>query len=163
MKGFENNAYLIGYIISNLVAIFLLVAAWKWPRFTRLLFSLLFAWASIVCWITVVNNPGIYMDYAELSILSSYKEFINGWFSDHVLLVIGCIATLQAMISVSMLLRGWVYKTGCMLAIMFLLAMLPLGIGSGIPCTLIMALAVTRLHKFNHHYFWYVPRRMWSR
>lgn len=163
MKGFENNAYLIGFIISNLVAIFSLLAAWRWPRFSRLLFSVLFAWASIVCWITVINDPNVYLQYADLAVLSSYREFINGWFSDHVFLTIALIATLQALVSISLLLRGWIYKTGCVLAIIFLLAILPLGLGSGMPCTLLMAIAVTRLHRYNHHYFWYVPRRMWSR
>jgi len=70
-------------------------------------------------------------------------------------LVVGFIASCQGLIAVAILLKGWIFRVGCIGAIVFLLAILPLGIGSGFPCTAIMAAAlVVLLWKHNNNYLW---------
>jgi hypothetical protein len=74
-----------------------------------------------------------YLEYADLTWSSWYRSFIKGWFADHIQLAVGLIATCQGLIAISMLLKGWLYKIGSVGAIIFLLSILPFGVGSGFP------------------------------
>ena len=153
MKGLEN--YLALYIISNAVAILLLLAAWRVPKIARMLFPLLFAWASYTNYNYAIHHPNAYLEYADLSFVSAYKQFILGWFSQHIVVMVGFIATCQALIAISMLLKGWIFKTGCIGAMIFLLAIAPLGVGAAFPCTVIMTVALfILLKKYNHNFIW---------
>jgi hypothetical protein len=155
MKGFENQTYLLLYIISNVVATLLLWSAWKQPRIARLLFFLLFAWASWTNWATALHNPHFYIEYADLSFLNAYRQFIRGWFSGHIKEAVGFIATCQALIAISMLLKGWVLKIGNIGAIIFLLAIAPLGVGSAFPFSLIASSALYFiLRNRSNNYLW---------
>lgn len=155
LKGLEDYLYL--YIISNVVGLVLLYCASRWPRVGRLLFLLLFGWASWTNWRTALNAPEVYVDYANLAFLDLYKEFIRGWFSRNVVEVVGVIATGQALIAVSMLWKGWLFKVGGIAAIVFLVAIAPFGVGSAFPCTLIMAAAMGVLLSKSHSYLWAAP------
>lgn len=157
LKGLENQTYLIAYIISNVAALVLLYCASAWPRIGRLLFVLLFAWASWTNWGTALNNPEAYLDYAQLTFLDLYKQTIEGWFSEHTVAAVGIIATCQALIAVSMALKGWVFKVGALGAIVFLVAIAPLGVGAAFPATLLMALAMGVLMSKSHTYLWVTP------
>lgn len=142
MKGFENEIYGYLLLVSNLVALIILFAALKWPRMARLLFFLLFAWASWMNWTTAIEKPQVYLEYGTLTWSEHYRNFINGWFAQHIQLCVGLIATFQGLIAISMLLNKWIFKTGAIGAILFLLAIVPFGVGSGFPTTLIMAIAM---------------------
>ena len=48
----------------------------------------------------------------------------------------------KKIIAVAMLLKGTMFRLGCIGAIIFLLAISPLGVGAGFPCTLTLALAI---------------------
>jgi hypothetical protein len=154
MNGFDNPAYLTGLIISNIVAILFLIAAFRWPKITRVLFFLLFSWACWMNWKTSLENPSAYLEYAGLTWSSFYKDFINGWFSKKIQLAVGIVATCQGLIALSMLLKGWTFKAGAIGAILFLLAIAPLGVGSGFPCTIIFAAAMFLLMKKENSYLW---------
>jgi hypothetical protein len=65
-------------------------------------------------------------------------------------LAVGFIATNQALIALSMICKGWIFKIGCAGAIIFLLAILPFGIGAGFPSTGIMAITCFILLKKQH-------------
>jgi len=147
MRGLDNELYIILLIISNVIAILQLIASIKWPRIARLTFFLLFAWAGWINWKTAKQSPGDYLEYADLTWISWYASFIKGWFAQHILLAVGFIATGQALIAVSMLFKGRIYTIGCVGAIAFLLAILPLGVGAGFPATAIMAIACFILLK----------------
>ena len=147
MKGLEDNLYVAALIIFNVIAIVQLIAAIKWPRAARVSFFILFAWASWTNWNISLHDPQKYLEYADLTWSNWYRDFINGWFAGHIQLAVGFIATCQGLIAVSMLLKGWIYKLGCAGAILFLVAILPLGVGSGFPCTGIMAFAIFILER----------------
>lgn len=155
MKGFENLAYMMAYLVSNLAAIVLLLTAWKTPRIARLLFFLLFAWAAWINWVTAHKDPNIYLEYAELSFLKLYRDFILGWFSRHITAMVSVIAVAQMLIAITMLLKGKLLKYGSIAAILFLISIAPLGVGSAFPFSLIAssALLIILRNKTNN-YLW---------
>ena len=154
MKGLENQEYLIGFLAFNVLALVFILCAVKWSRVGRLLFFLLFAWACGMNWSYSQNDPTAYQEYAELALLDSYSQFIKGWFSHHASSMVAAIATCQGLIAVSMLLKGWVYKLGCIGGIIFLLAIAPLGVGSGFPCTISFAIALFILSGKGNAFLW---------
>lgn len=155
MKGLDNQLYVILLLISNAIAILQLIAAIKWPRIARLSFFLLFAWASWMNWTTSQQTPDVYVDYADLTWSSWYSNFIHGWFAEHIQLAVGFIASCQALIATSMLLKGWVFKAGGIAAIIFLLCIVPFGVGSGFPATVIMAAAIwVLIKKHQNNFIW---------
>ena len=94
-----------------------------------------------------INNPHDYLSYADLTFLPLYKTFILGWFSEHIRLSVGVIATAQAFIAIALLMKGWIYKAGLIGAILFLIAIIPLGVGYAFPCTLLLAIGLVMLRK----------------
>jgi hypothetical protein len=89
-----------------------------------------------------LNNPQDYLKYADLTVLKIYKEFIMGWFAGHIQISVGFIAAGQALIAISLLMKGWIYKLRLIGGIIFLVAIIPFGIGSAFPCTFILAVAL---------------------
>ena len=155
MKGLDNQLYVILLLISNAIAIVQLIAAIKWPRMARLSFFILFAWASWMNWTTSQQTPEVYIDYANLTWSDWYSNFINGWFAQHIQLAVGCIATCQALIAIALLLKGGIFKAGGIAAIIFLLGIVPFGVGSGFPATVIMAAAIfVLIKKHNNKFIW---------
>lgn len=143
----DNDFYLKMLISSNMVALLQMVLAIKWPRIARLSFFILFAWACWTNWTESRQNPEVYLNYANFAWIDWYRDFITGWFAQHVQLAILIIAACQGMIAFSMLLKGFIFRIGATGAIIFLLAISPLGIGAGFPCTVIMAIAIYFLLK----------------
>ena len=159
MKGLDDPANLIGLIISNGVAILFLISAIYWPKISRLLFFFLFSWACWMNWKTSQQDPIKYLEFADLTFSTSYRTLIKGWFSQDIQLAVGFIATSQGLIAISMLLKNPIFKIGAMGAILFLLAILPLGVGSGFPCTLIFSIAMyILLRKESGEYLWKINK-----
>jgi hypothetical protein len=147
--------YLIQWIGSNSIAILLLIAAIKRPKLGRLLFALLFAWASWINYVTAHNSPEEYLNYALLTPFDLMRDFINGWFKENIILMVTLISFGQGLIAIGMMLKSWYVKIACIGAIVFLLAITPLGIGSGFPCSIIAAVAIyIILKKNNLNYLW---------
>ncbi len=158
MKGLDNPTFLFLYCISNIVALLILWAAWKQPRIARIMFFLLCAWASWTNWTAAIQNPQFYIDYADLSFWKIYKQFIRGWFSNHVEEVVGIIAIGQSLVAISMLLKGWMLKTGTIAAIIFLLAIAPLGVGSAFPFSITASIALYLIFRSRPaDYLWINP------
>jgi hypothetical protein len=142
--------FLIPYIISNIVAVLILLAAWKLPRLARLLFAILFGWAAWMNSTTAINTPEAYLEYADMSI-PLYSKLINGWFSQHITPMVLLIASGQLMIAIGMLLKGMWVKLACVGAIIFLLAIAPLGVGSGFPFSLFAGLGAYLIFRQKPH------------
>lgn len=145
MKALENQTFLVAYIISNVLAIIFFTSSILWPRVGRLLFVVLFSWASWANWNMAINNPQDYLSYADLTFLPLYRSFILGWFSNHIQVSVGLIATAQGLIAMSLMMKGFLYKLGLISGILFLIAIIPLGVGSALPCTLILAIGLVLL------------------
>ena len=151
----ENEAYLYGLIASNLIASLVLILAIKRPNLARLFIFMLFTWACWMNWKTAIQNPNAYLEYADLTWSGWYRSFILGWFADHILLAVGFIATCQGCIAISMLLKGPPFYLGAMGSILFLLAIIPFGVGAGFPSTGILATAMFILvRNHNNKFIW---------
>ncbi len=139
--------YLIPLLISNAVAILILIAAFKAPRWARWSIVLLFLWASFTNAYMATTKPQVYLDYAPMAI-PLYRSFILGWFAEHVRVMVTLIAIGQLTIAVLMSLRGIWLNLGMLGASIFLLAIAPLGVGSAFPFSLIMVAALYGLFRF---------------
>ena len=138
---------IIAYSFSNLVAVCLLILAFKRPVTARLLFSLLFLWAAVTNATTAWKNPQVYLEYADYSPFTFLDNIITGPFSEHITVYVLLIALGQLCIAVFLSFKGWLTKIALTGAIIFLLAITPLGIGTAFPCPLIMAIACYVLLK----------------
>ncbi len=148
--------YLTPWLISNSLAILFLVSAVQKPKLARLLFSLLFFWASWINYTTAQNNPNEYLEYAVFSPFDLYADFINGWFKSHITSMVKLIAFGQGLIAIGMLLKGWILRLACFGAVVFFLAITPLGIGSGFPATILTSVAIYFILKNDDlNYLWY--------
>jgi len=155
MVGLEN--YLAPYIISQIVSIILLIVAWKNTRAARVLFALLFFWASGINMYNGIQNPDIYLDFRELAI-PLYRDFIDGWFSRNHHIAIPVIALGQFYIAIGMLLKGRWVKLACVGAIIFLMAIAPFKVGSAFPFSLTVSIAAFLIYRNDYHnYLWKRP------
>lgn len=147
--------YFVPWLLSNSIAILILVAAIRKTKLARLLFALLFAWACWLNYTTAHYNPEEYLNYAVLTPFDLYRDFINGWFKEHIIIMVTIIAFGQGLIALGMLLKGWMVRLACFGAIVFFLAIVPLGIGAGFPATILSAIAIYFiLKKDDMNYLW---------
>jgi hypothetical protein len=138
--------YLVPWIISQVFSLVLLLIAWKKPLWARYIFAVLFLAAGIFNWFTVSKTPEAYLMYAETAI-SLYRDFINGWFREHIFPVIGTIATGQLLLGAGMLAgRRWL-AFSCLGIILFLMAIAPLGVGSAFPFSITVSVAVFLVYR----------------
>jgi hypothetical protein len=141
MNGWNNTNYILIVLASNVLGLLILFFSWKYQRVGRLMLFLLFGWAGCNNWYTVIHSPSDYVDYANFALLPFYKTFILGWFSQHVFGVVASIATGQLVIAMAMLFKGWFLRTAARAGIVFMFAIIPLGVSSGFPFPLIISLA----------------------
>ena len=133
----SEHALWIAYGISNIVALLLLWSAWKNPVLARILFSILFGWAAWANTRMALLNPEDYLGYAEYTWSGWYRDFITGFFAQHIQPMVLAIAAGQACIALGLLGAGRIFRMACAGGIVFLLAIAPLGVGSAFPFSLI--------------------------
>ena len=139
---------IIASIASNMVALALLLLSWKRKNLSRVLFSILFLWASWTNWKTANNNPNEYLEYGEFAI-GFYKKIIYGEFARHITGYVSFIALGQLLIGLGLLARGMIVKISCIGGIIFLLAIAPLGTGAAFPFSITTSIALFLLYKYN--------------
>ena len=156
MKGLENPDYLVMYLVSNVAGLLILWAAFKKPKIARFVFFLLFTWA---CWVNYTlahTNPEAYLGYAAMS-SKWYSGFINGWFKEHITLMVTAIAIGQGLIAIGMLLKGWLVKLANIGTIIFLLGIAPLGVGAAFPFSIVVSVAAyVIIRRDDLDYIWKV-------
>ena len=129
------------YWASNEIALALLFLAWKCPAVSRILFSVMFLSASVINARLALIHPAEYLDYAKFTFLEPYRQFILGYFAEHTQPIVLAIALGQALIG-AFLLAKRTTKVGAFGASAFLLAIVPLGVGSAFPFSLVCVLAL---------------------
>ena len=134
--------YLTAFLISNSVALLLLIVAFWKPRASRWLFVLMFVAAAFANTRMALTRPEAYLDYAALAVSSAYREFITGWFAQHVQLLVLPIAAGQLTIAALLTRSGAWRRLGVAGSIVFLLAIAPLGVGSAFPFSLTVIAAM---------------------
>jgi hypothetical protein len=137
-------------LASTLVGLLMCFACWRWKNIGRLLFVVLFVWAGQINLRTALSNPTDYLNYARLAPVAAYRDFILGPFARHIAWFVVPVALGQLAIALFIALRGEAVRLGLAGAGLFLLAIVPLGIGSGFPAPLVMASAAGLLWRFDY-------------
>jgi hypothetical protein len=127
------------HLASLIVAALLALAALRRAELGRALYVGLFSWAAVTNFVAALRSPEVYLGYAALTESPTYRAIIEGPFARHVTSYVIAIAAGQAAIAAGLLSRGRSPRIAAALAIVFLVAIAPLGVGSGFPSTLIMA------------------------
>ncbi len=135
---------LIANVASNAVALALLLVCWRWRRVGRALFVALFLWAAQLNLRLALTHPGVYLDYARWAV-EPYRRFILGPFARHTPPLVAAIALGQLAVAMLAALRGSAARAGLSGAILFLLAIAPLGRGSAFPFSVTASLAAALL------------------
>ena len=150
-----DSLILVLLLASLTISILLLGVSFKWPTIGRFLFVLLFLWAAYINTKTAILVPEEYLDYASFAWLSIYRNFILGFFANHITTMVITIAFFQFLIAVLLFTKGPLVKWGGWMAIFFLVSIAPLGIGSGFPTTLILAAGIYLIiRKPVNHNLW---------
>lgn len=150
----DDNMVSLAYWGSNVVGLAFLLAAYKRPRLARLMFTLLFGYAFWINYNLSRTAPEAYLTYAEHA-AGMYTIFIEGWFSRHITGFVTFIAVGQLLIAVGMTLnRYWVSLAGAG-AIIFLMAIAPLGYYSAFPFSLTVSFAAYLITRSDDKdYLW---------
>jgi len=144
----STQEFLLPYLVSNAAGLLLIYICYRWFKAGKIIFSLIFLAAGIFNFYTAGKSPDAYVDfYGDSAWISFYRDFINGFFSQHVTLFVRIIAIGQCIVGVLLLLREKLFILGIFGGIIFLLAIAPLGIGSAFPCTLFMAFSLYLLYR----------------
>jgi hypothetical protein len=139
--------WLVPYLISNAVAVLLLLFAFKRPEVTRWACVLIFLSAAVVNTRLAIIRPLEYVDYGALTPSALYREFIYGWFSQHVRMLVLPIAAGQLAIAVLLTRsRPW-RQLGTAGAVLFLLGIAPLGVGSAFPFSFLIISAMIVMER----------------
>lgn len=141
------------FTVTNILAIATAIMAMRWPTLARILLGTIFIGAAFVNTYTALANPQVYITYGELTPSEVYRSIILGPFSQHPQRYVLIIAACQLFIGAATWYKGQIMRVGMIGAILFLLAIAPLGMGSAFPSTLIMATAfgilLTKKIDFN--------------
>lgn len=141
------------YLTSNAIALSLVVVAWFRPTIARYLFALMFFLASIANSTAVLRDPDSYVEYSQFAVLDLYRNFILGFFAEHVQAFVLPIALGQLLVALLLAFGGRFWKLGALGAAIFFVAITPLAIGGAFPfqlvaiAALVILVARSRLHS----------------
>ena len=147
-----SSTYWVPYMLANTFALVVLALAFWRRDAARWAGAGVFAWAAVINTWTAATDPGVYLNYAALTPSETYREFILGWFSQRIPLVVILIAAGQLMIAALMASRDEEWRRiGVIGAEVFLLAVAPLGIGAGFPFSLTFGAALVASVGWGAH------------
>ena len=138
--------FIIPFTISNIVSVALLISAYKWPRIARILFVLIFLVAGLFNIFTAMTEPEAYLIYGDMAVLEIYRHFIHGIFSKYTQEIVLAIALGQLCVAALLNFKGKLLRLGVIGGVIFFIAIIPLGVGSAFPATLLMAIALITMH-----------------
>jgi hypothetical protein len=139
---------LIGpFIVAHVAALVFVLAAWRWPRGTRyvagagfLLAGAFNVWLASTSAVTYVAAFGPHA-------IPIYRRFIYDTFARHTAAIVLAIATGQLAVGVLAFAPLPWRRLSYLGAILFLLAITPLGMGAAAPSTLIFAAGFALLFR----------------
>lgn len=131
-------------VISNVLGLALLMVSLRWRTAGRSLLVALFLWAAQTNLRLALLDPSVYLQYARWAI-GPYRRFILGTFAAHITSLVTLIALGQLAIALTLAARGRAVQLGLVGAIVFLLAIAPLGRGAAFPFSLTVSAAAAVL------------------
>jgi len=135
------------YIVSNIFAIFLMVAAVKWPKTARLLISVLFVGGGVWNLFASLTMPAFYVTTYGPVATAPYRAFIYGPFAANPALFVVPIAIGE--LAIGLLADGggtWV-RLSMIGMTGFMLGLAPLGVGGAFPFSLFAIVAAYFLFR----------------
>jgi hypothetical protein len=133
---------LAGWIVSNALALGLIIICWRRPKVGRAILGLGFIAAAVFNAWTVLADPQAYVrGFGPQALFPFYENFIYGPFARSPVLFILPIALGQLAIGLLMFARGAGLKLGLVGGTIFFLAVTPLGKGSAFPMPLLGVVA----------------------
>lgn len=143
--------YLGPFIVANIVALLFLAAAINLTRLARVLFVILFLAAGVFNIYTAFTKPQAYLVFGDLAILDVYRNFVHGFFSEHTRGIVVAIATGQLALAALLSTSGRLLRLGAAGAVVFFVAISPLGAGSAFPAPLLLAAAIIVMLQREQH------------
>ena len=137
------------YISAQIVAVLFAAASWCWPRTARVIGASGFLLAGAFNAFTAFTSPSSYVSGFGPQASPVYQEFIYGVFARHTTSLVLAIAIGQLTAGALMFLHGIGRKLGYIGATAFLVAITPLGIGSAAPSTMMFAIGIALLYRFD--------------
>jgi uncharacterized membrane protein SirB2 len=154
--------YLVPYLGSNAFALAVLALAFWRRDAARWAVAAVFAAAAVINARTATTHPAVYVEYAPLTVSTTYRDFILGWFSHHVQALVLPIALGQLMTATLLASRNRTFRRlGLAGACLFLLAIAPLGVGSAFPFSLTFGSALLVSSGVAGHLSPRVKRALW--
>jgi hypothetical protein len=126
------------------------LAAWRWKNMGRLLYALVFAWAGLFNLLAAADRPELYIGMADATPIALYRDFIRGPFVWHAPQIVAAVALAQLGIALLLTRRDAAVQVGLLGAIVFLVAIAPLGAAAAFPATLILAVGAARLIRASY-------------
>ena len=137
---------ILASIISNVIALLLLLVSWKKKNMARIFFAILFIGAAITNWKTAREAPESYLEFGKYAV-PLYREIIYGAFAAHIAGYISLIALAQLFIGIGLLAKGLVVKLCCIAGIIFFTGIAGLGFGAAFPFSVTASLALLFLYR----------------
>ena len=133
---------LIPYLLTNAIALALVFLAFKRHRLTRLIFILIFLLAGLFNIFTIIAQPELFNYYADKAFLDIYRNFISGYFSQHIQEIVASIGLGQIIVATLLSAGGrWVHL-GVIGGVIFFIALIPLGVSAAFPAMFLFILAL---------------------
>jgi hypothetical protein len=140
------NEYFILWAVTNIISLVLIGFCYKWPSLGSFIWGIIFLFAGVYNGFTAMHLPESYQIYSETAVYY-YQEFIKGIFAEQARVFIMFIVLSQLLISFGLFFKENFYKIALIGAMIFLIAITPLGIGSAFPATLLMTISLFILYK----------------
>ena len=133
---------LIPYLLTNAIALVLVFLAFKRRRLTRLIFILIFLLAGLFNIFTIIAQPELFNYYADKAFLDIYRNFISGYFSQHIQEIVASIGLGQIIVATLLSAGGrWVHL-GVIGGVIFFIALIPLGVSAAFPAMFLFIIAL---------------------
>lgn len=134
----RGNLLSTAYLLSNAGAIIILLISIWFKKLGLVLVAILFLVAAIVNAWQANYQPDRYNVYELVAALPVYEYLISSIFLEHIKFYIAVLMVLQLIIGISLLYyKRWALWA----AVIYLLALAPLGAGSSFPSTVLLAAA----------------------
>jgi len=136
----------IGYLVTALASVGMLLFAWRWPRPARLVYAALFLVAGIFNIWTALRTPHVYVEgFAPLA-FPPMREFIERVVSLAPDVFVITVAIGQVIVAIALALGGAVLLWfGVVGGAFFMVAISWLGVGAAFPTNLVLAIGVLLL------------------
>lgn len=132
-------------IVSNLLAIIIMLSCFQFPRIMRVIMGLIFIVAGVVNLLNVYNNPNVYVEGFGPAAIDFYKEIIYGPFSKQPGIYMAFISIGQILVGALLWLKKFWYYLGAFGGFVFFVAITPLGAGSAFPTPVFLAFGMLAL------------------